>query len=346
MEGEQVKEKNVVNDSNMKYLLVTLTFLTVSIPSFAQEKVVRENQKIIRTDSSRIDGNKEIITTSSKYNSSSSAARNYIFNENFEGFTSENWYIGEVSTDSDVQWGAVREGVDSETNADFIDAAYSGGSNYMYVAGNGFTRDPFSTDPIYDNYMDTYFSYKYWINGSFLSGKKVDLYYLVNVPGIANNDEMSVWLVYEGGERQAIDFWNSVTSGWLSATYSLDEYIDERRFYIEFVFESNWTNRDIGVFIDNVQLYYEEDASITASPTSLSFSSASGSDDFAITSNVSSWTVSESLAWVTVSGADGSGNDSQVLVSVDQNTSTNSRNGTITISGGGTSETVSVSQAG
>ncbi|MEQ9280064.1 MAG: BACON domain-containing protein, partial [Balneola sp.] len=57
------------------------------------------------------------------------------------------------------------------------------------------------------------------------------------------------------------------------------------------------------------------------------------------------WSVSDNQSWISVSGADNNGNDSQVNVTVTSNSSTtSSRSGTVTISGGGLTRTVSISQ--
>ncbi len=96
---------------------------------------------------------------------------------------------------------------------------------------------------------------------------------------------------------------------------------------------------DYGVNIQSVG------SSLTVSPGSLSFSSSGETKTFSITSNTS-WTVSESLSWLSVSPASGS-NNGTVTVSCQANTSTSSRSGTITVSGTGvTSQTVTVTQAG
>ena len=84
-------------------------------------------------------------------------------------------------------------------------------------------------------------------------------------------------------------------------------------------------------------------ASLAVSPTSLSFTSASGSSNVTITSNVS-WTASANQTWITVSPVSGS-NNASLLVSVAANTGTAARSGTVTVAGGGITRTVTVSQA-
>lgn len=83
--------------------------------------------------------------------------------------------------------------------------------------------------------------------------------------------------------------------------------------------------------------------SLSVYPSSLNFSAASGSNIFTVnTTNVSSWEAKSNQNWCTVST---SGNT--VTVSVTENTSTDQRNATITVSGGeATPVTVSVTQEG
>jgi pectate lyase len=83
---------------------------------------------------------------------------------------------------------------------------------------------------------------------------------------------------------------------------------------------------------------------LSVSPTALSFGAAAGSQPVAVTANVS-WTVTDDQSWITASPASGANNGS-VSVSATANTATTSRNGTVTLTGGGFTRTVAVSQAG
>lgn len=83
---------------------------------------------------------------------------------------------------------------------------------------------------------------------------------------------------------------------------------------------------------------------LTINLSSLSFSSASGTNSIAVTSNVS-WTATDDRSWLSVSPGSGSNNGS-VAVSVTANTGSSSRSGTVTVSGGGITRTISVSQSG
>jgi hypothetical protein len=82
--------------------------------------------------------------------------------------------------------------------------------------------------------------------------------------------------------------------------------------------------------------------SVTVSPTSLSYSSAAGSQTVNVTSNTS-WNVSDDRSWITTSGSSGSGNGS-FTVSATANTGA-ARSGTVTVVGGTVTRTISVSQA-
>ncbi len=81
---------------------------------------------------------------------------------------------------------------------------------------------------------------------------------------------------------------------------------------------------------------------LTVSTSSMSFGSAAGSQSATISSNTS-WTVTDNQTWITVSPASGS-NNATLSVSVTQNTGA-ARSGTVTVTGGGITRTISVSQS-
>lgn len=86
---------------------------------------------------------------------------------------------------------------------------------------------------------------------------------------------------------------------------------------------------------------------LDASPTSLSPTYSSGSTNSTITSNVN-WVTSISSGdedWLSVSPLSGN-NDGTITISYNQNGSTSSRNGTVTLAGEGLTETVNVTQSG
>jgi endo-1,4-beta-xylanase len=83
---------------------------------------------------------------------------------------------------------------------------------------------------------------------------------------------------------------------------------------------------------------------LTLSSSSVSLAAtASTSSAISITSNVS-WTITDDQTWITTSSASGSNNGS-FTISATANTGTTARSGTITVSGGGITRTVAVSQA-
>ncbi|WP_169315723.1 BACON domain-containing protein [Haliscomenobacter hydrossis] len=82
----------------------------------------------------------------------------------------------------------------------------------------------------------------------------------------------------------------------------------------------------------------------SVSPTTLTFSASGGIQTFSIRSNLN-WTVSESLDWLSVNLSSGS-NDGQVSMTCIGNTQTATRTGTIFVTGGNISHTISVSQMG
>ena len=98
-----------------------------------------------------------------------------------------------------------------------------------------------------------------------------------------------------------------------------------------------------GIFATSVpaSVFGQVGNNLTVSPTSLTFGSGASSAPVTVTSNVS-WTVSETLSWITVSPTGGSGNGS-FTVSATANTGA-ARSGTITVNGGGLSRPITVSQ--
>lgn len=81
---------------------------------------------------------------------------------------------------------------------------------------------------------------------------------------------------------------------------------------------------------------------LTVSPSSMSVGSSASTQSATITSNVS-WTVTDNQTWITVSPTSGT-NNGTIGVSVTQNTGT-ARSGTVTITGGGLTRTINVSQS-
>jgi mannan endo-1,4-beta-mannosidase len=85
-------------------------------------------------------------------------------------------------------------------------------------------------------------------------------------------------------------------------------------------------------------------ANLTVAPGTLSFASAASSSAVTVTSNVA-WTATDNQSWITIATPSGSNNGS-FMVNVAANTGSAARTGTVTVSGGGITRTLSVSQAG
>jgi hypothetical protein len=86
-----------------------------------------------------------------------------------------------------------------------------------------------------------------------------------------------------------------------------------------------------------------ETPDLTVSPTSYNFSASGGtSSTISITSN-QSWTISKNADWLTTSKTNGSNNDTFTMTAT-VNTSASSRNAIVTITGGGLTATVTVTQ--
>lgn len=83
---------------------------------------------------------------------------------------------------------------------------------------------------------------------------------------------------------------------------------------------------------------------LTVSPSNQNVTAAAGSTAFSVSSNVS-WTASTTATWITLSPASGT-NNGTVTATYTANGTTSSRVGTITITGGGFTQNVTVTQAG
>ncbi len=81
---------------------------------------------------------------------------------------------------------------------------------------------------------------------------------------------------------------------------------------------------------------------LTVTPSNQTVTNASGSTAFTVQS-ISNWTVSDDAEWLTVSPENGTGNGA-IIASYDENTTTSQRVGLITVTGGGNTRTVTVTQ--
>lgn len=91
----------------------------------------------------------------------------------------------------------------------------------------------------------------------------------------------------------------------------------------------------------NVEVEFEANM-LSVSQTRLWFVSLGGNATFTITSNVN-WSISKDASWITVSSLSGSGN---ATITVSVNTAIVERSGIITITGGGITKNINVSQFG
>lgn len=80
-------------------------------------------------------------------------------------------------------------------------------------------------------------------------------------------------------------------------------------------------------------------------PTSYSFSASSGVSPLMIINSNQSWTVSDNASWLTTSKTNGSNNTTFTMMAT-ANASTSPRSATVTITGGGITRTISVTQDG
>jgi pimeloyl-ACP methyl ester carboxylesterase len=83
---------------------------------------------------------------------------------------------------------------------------------------------------------------------------------------------------------------------------------------------------------------------LSVSPTSKNVTSTSGSEVFSVSSNLS-WTATDNASWLTLSPSSGM-NNGTITATFSANSSTSSRTATITVTGGGITQTVSLVQAG
>ena len=156
------------------------------------------------------------------------------------------------------------------------------------------------------------------------------------------------------GRRTFQQYWSVRTSKRTSGTISISQHFN--------AWESNGMPMgnmyDVNILIEGYQSSGTADfssASVTVaapnpgsnlavSPASSSYTSSAGSATVNVTSNVG-WTVSDNQSWLSTSLAGGSNNGS-FQISVIANTEASSRTGTVTVTGGGITRTITITQAG
>ncbi len=143
------------------------------------------------------------------------------------------------------------------------------------------------------------------------------------------------WKVSDDASWLTVSPSSGSNNGTLTATYTENTSTSQRIGIISITVDG--INRTVSV----TQL--PGSANLTVVPTDQSVDNSSGSTTFTVTSNVS-WSVSDDASWLTVSPVNGSG--SGILTAAyTENTTTSQRIATITVSGGGKTGTVSVTQA-
>ncbi len=146
----------------------------------------------------------------------------------------------------------------------------------------------------------------------------------------------SVSALTSGSTTTYLDLPVQIPGGTSVGTYYILFYADAN----ETITESDETNNVSSVLINVVVSNY-----LTVSPTTITLPYTVANDDFTITSNTT-WNVSESVTWLSVSPVSGSNND-VITVTATENTNTSSRTATVTITGSGVSnQTVVVTQQG
>jgi peptidoglycan/xylan/chitin deacetylase (PgdA/CDA1 family) len=95
-------------------------------------------------------------------------------------------------------------------------------------------------------------------------------------------------------------------------------------------------------FLQEIAIHSGNGTYLTVSTKNLSVDYALGSTTFTVTSNIS-WTVNDDVGWISTFPSSGSGNESVILI-YEYNPNTSQRIGTITVSGGGITDTVLVRQ--
>jgi len=143
------------------------------------------------------------------------------------------------------------------------------------------------------------------------------------------------WIVSDNAEWLAVNPASGNNNGTLTATYSENTTTSQRTGTI--------TVTGGGITRTVTVTQAAGSAILTVTPLNRSVTYESGSTTFTVESNIN-WTVSDNTEWLTVSPA--SGNNNGILTAkYDENTTTSQRTGTITVTGGGETKTVTVTQA-
>ena len=179
---------------------------------------------------------------------------------------------------------------------------------------------------------------------------------ITEIPIEMNLSTDSLSFSYSGGEKSFTVFSNtnkwqvsSNVSSWLKVSPELGS----RRGSVKVIVESNSditpktaviTVSGVGVEDKTIKVNIDAAPTLLVFPTSLNFISASDSKAFSIISNTN-WTINNTTSWLTVTPTSGVG-DSIAIVTASANTSQESRNAILTISGTGVKDqTINITQS-
>jgi hypothetical protein len=160
------------------------------------------------------------------------------------------------------------------------------------------------------------------------------------------------WLISTDGTN----YWGFKTSGnssgWEHKTMSFADVTDitsigASQVWVAFKFDSDSSAQVEGAYVDNVVIRKTvagQSCTYSISPSSQSFSAASGTGSVSVMASGTSctWQASSGVSWVTITGGSSGTGNGTVGYSVAANSSTSSRSGTLTIAG----QTFTVTQSG
>ena len=142
------------------------------------------------------------------------------------------------------------------------------------------------------------------------------------------------WNVSDDAEWLSVSPASGSGSGTVTVSYTVNPNTAQR---------SGTVNVAGGGITDTIIVIQEaQPFMLTASPSNISVGYGLGNATFTITSNTS-WTVNDDVGWISTFPSSGSGNESVILI-YEYNPNTSQRIGTITVSGGGITDTVLVRQ--
>lgn len=149
------------------------------------------------------------------------------------------------------------------------------------------------------------------------------------------NNVIHIYLVEENTSLEIRDYNLNYGGRFVGKIYDIDGYFKDFQL-------SKTKTPDYRNYLWGEQEYQNKYLQLDKS--SILFESSGGSDSFTITSNAN-WTISSDQTWCMISSSSGL-NNTTVIVSVLENTSTYSRSATITVKAENLSQSISITQAG